>query len=210
MDLILLNEQFVGPSANIVESYDAEKNLYLNGIMMQAVIKNRNKRHYRLDEIAQNVMNLQEQISNNNLMGELDHPNSVIVNLDRVSHLITSLKMVGNDACGKAKILSKTPCGSIAKTLVESGVKLGFSSRGTGSVGDDGEVSNCCILTVDVVGVPSAPSAVPTPIYESVGNATNGKAIMTLAECVQHDSKAQQYLEKEIMKFLKHNIFMKK
>lgn len=210
MDLILLNEHFVGPQANIIESYDGEKNLYLNGIMMQAVIKNRNQRRYRLDEISQNVTNLQEQISNNNLMGELDHPNSVIVNLDRVSHLITNLKMVGNDGYGKAKILGKTPCGKIAQTLVESGVKLGFSSRGTGSVGDDGEVSNCHILTVDIVGVPSAPSAVPTPIYETVGNAFNGQEIMTLAECVQHDAKAQQYLEKEIMKFLKLNLFAKK
>lgn len=210
MDLILLNEEFVGPTANIIESYDSEKNLYLNGVMMQAMIKNRNKRTYKLDEISNNVMNLQEQIRNNNLMGELDHPQSVTINLDRVSHLITSLQMVNHDAYGKAKILGKTPCGAIAKTLVESGAKLGFSSRGTGSVDDNGDVSNCLILTVDIVGVPSAPGAMPTPVYESVGNATNGNTILTLAECVQHDDAAQKYLQKEIMKFLKTNIFMKK
>ena len=207
MELILLNEHYM---SNIVESYDTEKNLFLNGIMMQAVIKNRNKRHYRLDEISQNVMNLQEQISNCNLMGELDHPNSLIVNLDRVSHLITQLKMVGSDAYGKAKILSKTPCGAIVKTLVESGVKLGFSSRATGAVGADGEVTNCSILTVDVVGVPSAQGAVPLPVYEGVEQAKNGNAILSLAECVQHDEAAQKYLGQEILKFLKTNKKIKK
>lgn len=209
-DLLLLNEALIGPSFNMIESYDDQKNLYLDGIMMQAGIKNRNKRTYRLDELSNNVTNLQEQISNNNLMGELDHPQSVIVNLDRVSHMITSLKMIGNDGYGKAKIISKTPCGSIAKALVESGAKLGFSTRGTGSVDNDGNVSNCMILTVDIVGVPSAPGAVPKPIYESVGNAHNGNEILTLAECVQHDDTAQKYLQKEILKFLKTQIFMHK
>ena len=210
MSLLLLNEALIGPSFNIIESYDEQKNLYLNGIMLQAEIRNRNKRKYRLDELTTNVQNLQEQIANNNLMGELDHPQSVIVNLDRVSHMITQLKMVGNDGYGKAKIISKTPCGSIAKALIESGAKLGFSTRGTGSVDDDGNVSNCMLLTVDIVGVPSAPGAMPNPIYESVGNATNGKQIMTLAECVIHDEKAQKFLEQEIMKFLKTQIFIHK
>lgn len=207
---IILIETMTGSQANIVESYDQEKNLYLNGIMMQTGIFNRNKRRYHLDEISKNVQNLQEQIQNNSLMGELDHPNSIIVNLDRVSHIITDLRMVGGDAVGKAKILAKTPCGAIAKTLVESGVKIGFSSRGTGMVDENGDVSGCHIVTVDLVGMPSAPGAVPNAIYESIEQYKKGEQIMTLAEAIQHDPAAQSYLEKEIMAFLKTEIFAKK
>lgn len=207
---IILIETITGNQAQIIESYDNERNLYLNGIMMQTGIFNRNKRRYHLDEISQNVQNLQEQIANNSLMGELDHPNSIIVNLDRVSHIITDLRMVGQDAVGKAKILGKTPCGAIAKTLVESGVKIGFSSRGTGMVDDNGDVTGCHIVTVDLVGMPSAPGAVPKAIYESIEQYRNGEQIMTLAEAVQHDEAAQKYFEREIMNFLKTNIFKKK
>ncbi len=208
--LQFLREDLKPEICNIVESYDAEKNLYLSGIMAQANIKNRNQREYDLREMMENVTNLQPQIQSSSLMGELDHPDSVVINLYKVSHLITDLPMNGNNVYGKAKILSKTPCGSIAKALVESGVKIGFSTRGTGVVDQGGKVSNCSIVTVDLVGIPSAKDAVPEPIYESLAQFRSGNEALSLAESLQHDTTAQKYFEKAIMKFLKENIFAKK
>lgn len=209
-EIIILREAIVGSESQVIESVDGEKNLYLDGIMMQANIRNRNKRVYGLDEISRAVESVQEQISNSCLMGELDHPSSIVINLDRVSHLITQLRMVGENAYGKAKILAKTPCGAVAKALVESGVKIGFSSRGTGAVSSDGNVSEFGLVTVDLVGIPSAAGAVPKPIYESLEEYGRGEKILTLAETVRHDAAAQKYFEKEILKFLSENIFAKK
>lgn len=209
-EILILRETIIGSESQIIESVDGEKNLFLDGIMMQANAVNRNKRKYPVSEISRAVESVQEQITNSCLMGELDHPSSIVINLDRVSHLITQLKMVGENAYGKAKILSKTPCGAIAKALVESGVKIGFSSRGTGVVSATGDVSDFGIVTVDLVGIPSAPGAVPKPIYESLEEYGRGDKILTLAETVRFDDAAQKYFEKEILKFLSENIFQKK
>ena len=187
----------------IVESSKDGKNLYMKGIFLQADIRNQNQRIYPLREIRNAVTSLQEKIkSGQSVMGELDHPQELSINLDRVSHVIEELWMDGSNGYGKLRIIS-TPMGQIAKTLIESGVKLGVSSRGSGEVDDNGYVHDFEIVTIDIVATPSAPEALPTPIYESLYNMKGGEAIYTMAEDASHnDPNAQKHLDKAILKFI--------
>ena len=187
----------------IVESSKDGKNLYMKGIFLQADIRNQNQRIYPLREIRNAVTSLQEKIkSGQSVMGELDHPQELSINLDRVSHVIENLWMDGSNGYGKLRIIT-TPMGQIAKTLIESGVKLGVSSRGSGEVDDNGYVRDFEIITVDIVATPSAPEALPTPIYESLYNMKGGESIYTLAEDASHNEpNAQKHLDKAILKFI--------
>ncbi len=181
---------------------DGKKSMHVHGIFMQAAIKNRNERVYPLNEITRVVTESQQVIkSSGGIPGELDHPQTLQVSLDRISHLITDLRMEGNNAVGKAKLLD-TPTGLIAQKLVEGGVRLGISSRGAGSVDDNGLVEGFQFITADLVAHPSAPNAVMTPVYESLEHLKSGKHVMTLAEAVKHDPKAQKFFEAEIVKFI--------
>ena len=186
------------PTMGLVESFDAAKNTYLSGIMLQANVRNGNKRIYPLTEIqkAHNFM-LNKIQSGHYIVGELNHPDSLSIDLAKVSHAITEIKMDGANAIGKCKLLN-TPMGNIAKGLLEGGVKLGVSSRGTGNVNPYGEVSDFNIVTVDIVATPSAPDAFPDVIKE----AQEHQRIVTLAEAVVHDEVAQKYFKQEISKFL--------
>jgi hypothetical protein len=177
---------------------------------MQAELKNRNGRVYPLQEIqnAVNIANTRIKESSG-IMGELDHPQTLTINLDRVSHVITEMRMEGNNAVGRARLLD-TPMGNIAAELVRSGVRLGVSSRGAGSVNESGGVNGFQFVTVDIVAQPSAPGAVPNSIYESMMMNKHGSEALTLAEQVRNDVKAQQYLKREIQKFLAENLFVKK
>jgi hypothetical protein len=107
----------------------------------------------------------------------------------------------GNNGIGKLKILP-TPMGNICKTLLESGVKLGVSSRGSGNVGDNGHVKDFEIITVDIVANPSAPDAYPDPIYERIMNHRRGNVLMDVAGAVKHDKGAQRYLQEEISRLI--------
>ena len=207
---ILIDELTPSQAGLITESAsDGSGNLYLNGIFMQANIKNRNGRLYPMNEIAQAVQTANASIiESKGLIGELDHPQSHQINLDRVSHVITEMAMNGTNAIGKAKILP-TPMGNIARALLESGVAIGVSSRGTGAV-NEGSVSGFRFITVDIVAQPSAPSAYPQSIQESLEMAQNGHEIINLAESVRSDAAAQKYFKKEIMKFLNTGLFAKK
>lgn len=198
----LLIEQLNPTESNlIVEGAGAGKDLFLSGIYMQSEVENRNGRRYPLAEITEAVANANIRIKESNgIFGELDHPQSLNINLDRISHVITEMKMVGNDAIGKAKIIP-TPMGQIARTLIESGAKVGVSSRGAGQV-NESVVSGFSFVTVDLVAQPSAPGAVPDSIYESLMNNSHGKEAVSLTEQVRHDPKAQAFLQKEILKFL--------
>lgn len=172
--------------------------LYLKGIMMQAELKNGNGRVYPVTEISRAVQEAQKRINEGfSIMGELNHPDTLTINLDRVSHAITEVSMDGNNAIGKMKLVN-TPCGNIAKALIEGGIRLGVSSRGTGNVNESGSVADFSFVTVDIVSQPSAPNAYPDAVMESMGS----KKIMTLAEAVVHDPKAQAYFKKEIMSLL--------
>ena len=207
---ILLVEELQPTECNIIqESSNDSKNMWLNGICMQSSIKNRNGRNYPLDEIATAVANAKQRITESGgIFGELDHPQTLTINSDRISHVITEMWMHGNDAYGKAKLLN-TPMGLIAQELLKSGVKIGVSSRGAGNVNESGDVQGFQFITYDIVITPSAPNAYPGMVYESLERARNGKQILTLAEQVRQDPAAQKYFKQEIMKFLETGLFAK-
>lgn len=211
---ILLTEEIAPLECNLIseatQDQTGAKTLWLNGIFMQADLKNRNGRNYPLSEMKTAVESATKVINENGgIFGELDHPQSLQINSDRISHAITNLRLEGNNVYGKAKILP-TPMGNIAKALIESGVRMGVSSRGAGNVNESGGVTGFQFITVDIVTQPSAPNAYPTGIYESLIQAKNGNHIITLAEQIQHDDVAQKYLKKEILKWLSEGIFAKK
>lgn len=190
--------------ANIVlERANDGKDLFMKGIFIQGNVKNQNQRVYPLNEINQAVGQIKERLQKGEtVLGELDHPEELSINLDRVSHLIEDMWMESNDGHGKLKIIP-TPTGNIVKTLLEAGAKLGVSSRGSGNVGNDGRVSDFEIVTVDIVAQPSAPNAYPKTIYESLFNMRGGQTMYNLAADATHDEVAQRYLAKDIVKFIK-------
>lgn len=175
-----------------------KKSLYMNGICIQGDIRNQNQRVYSSNEIRRAVESLNEQIAGGySVCGEVDHPEDLKINLDRVSHMITKMWMDGPNGYGKLKILP-TPMGQLIETMLTAGVKLGVSSRGSGEVDGNGNVQGFEIITVDIVAQPSAPGAYPTPVYEHLMNTTGGyKAILTSKE-VQGDQKAQKYIAESL------------
>jgi hypothetical protein len=199
--MLLLRENLSYDKARITlehqEGENGTKNLFMKGIFIQGGVKNHNQRIYPVNEIQRAVNELSQQlIENNTIFGECDHPPELNINLERVSHMITEMYMDGNNGVGKLKILP-TPMGNIVRTLLESGGKLGVSSRGSGNV-DNGNVSDFEIVTVDIVARPSAPQAYPVPVYET-RNGKRGKIVEDLAESVRHDPKAQKHLKKELL-----------
>lgn len=209
----LLLREMVDPSVTslVLESRDEpnvygapEKNLYLSGICIQGGIRNANRRIYPVNEIGNAVRTLNDQIHNGySVCGEVDHPDDLKINLDRVSHIITSMWMEGPNGYGKLKIIP-TPMGKLIRVMVENGVKLGVSSRGSGDVKEDGsgEVSDFEIITVDMVATPSAPGAYPTPIYEHLMNTRGGYRALGIANEVRNDPKAQRYLKEGLLKII--------
>lgn len=147
------------------------KDVFIEGIFAQANRENRNGRIYPMGIMEKEIDRYQKIISEKRSLGELGHPPNPTVNLDKVSHLITSLRFEGNDVIGKAKILD-TPMGIIAKNLIENEVRLGVSTRGLGSLKLNKEGVNEVqddfhLATVDIVADPSAPDAFVQGIYES-------------------------------------------
>jgi hypothetical protein len=185
------------------EGSDGKKSLHLNGICIQGDIRNANQRVYSSQEIGRAVKTLNEQISGGySVLGEVDHPADLKINLDRVSHMITKMWMDGPNGYGKLKILP-TPMGQLIQTMLESGVKLGVSSRGSGEVDNSGNVQGFEIITVDIVAQPSAPGAYPTPVYEHLMNNTGGYQAFRIAQEVKGDTKAQKYIAESLMKIIK-------
>lgn len=179
------------------------KELCMKGIFIQGDVRNQNQRVYPVREIARAVNSITEKLqAGQSVMGELDHPEELSINLDRVSHLITEMWMDGADGYGKLKIVP-TPMGNIVKTLLQSGAKLGVSSRGSGNVNDDGKVSEFEIVTVDIVAQPSAPNAFPRTIYESLFNMKGGSRVYSTAKDALYEQAAQKQLVKDIQKLIR-------
>lgn len=177
---------------------DHGKSLYMNGICIQGDIRNQNQRVYSSSEIRRAVESLNEQISSGfSVCGEVDHPEDLKINLDRVSHIITKMWMDGPNGYGKLKILP-TPMGQLIETMLTAGVKLGVSSRGSGEVDSNGNVQGFEIITIDVVAQPSAPGAYPTPVYEHLMNTKGGYKALEIAKEVKGDIKAQQYIAESL------------
>ena len=156
----------------LVENRNGKKSMYIEGVFLQGNIKNRNGRMYPIETLRKEVGRYNENhVQSGRALGELGHPDTPTVNLDRVSHKIVSLKESGANFIGKAKILG-TPMGKIASSLIDEGVKLGVSSRGIGSlkptregvniVGDDFMLATAA----DIVADPSAPDAFVEGIME--------------------------------------------
>ena len=179
------------------------KDLYMKGIFIQGGVRNQNQRVYPVNEISAAVKSLKEKIDGGfTVLGEADHPDDLNINLDRVSHMIVDMEMNGSDGIGKLKMLP-TPMGNICKTLIESGCKLGVSSRGSGNVGANGEVDGFEIVTVDIVANPSAPEAFPDPLYEQIMNHRRSSSIWDVANSVNYDANAQKHLTNEVVNFIK-------
>ena len=155
----------------LCEEKEGKKNYFIEGIFLQAELKNRNNRMYPLKTLSKEVAKYDENyIQKGRALGELGHPDGPSINLDRVSHKILSLKEDGNNFIGRAKLLD-TPMGGIAKNLLDEGVKLGVSSRGMGSIRKE---ENCNVVmddfmlatAADIVADPSAPDAFVDGIME--------------------------------------------
>ena len=197
-----LREHLTFEKAQCITESDG-KDLYLKGIFIEGEVRNQNQRIYPVNEINKAVRTIQERLQGGqSVLGEADHPDDLNINIDRVSHMITEMDVNGKNGIGKLKLLP-TPMGNVVKTLLESGVKLGVSSRGSGNVGNNGYVSDFEIITVDVVAQPSAPNAYPTPVYEALmRNGKQGRISLELAEAVRHDNKAQKHLEKVLLSII--------
>ena len=155
----------------LTEEKDGKKLLYIEGVFLQSELKNRNGRMYPFEVLNREVERYNEEyVKSKRALGELGHPDGPTINLDRVSHRITSLRSEGNNFIGKAQILD-TPMGNIAKSLLGEGVQLGVSSRGMGSIDkreDCNVVRDDFMLTTaaDIVADPSAPDAFVNGIME--------------------------------------------
>ncbi len=189
----------------VIESANEEngnKSLHLSGICVQGDIRNANQRVYPSSEIGKAVKTINDQLAGGySVLGEVDHPADLRINLDRVSHMITKMWMDGPNGYGKMKILP-TPMGQLISTMLESGVKLGVSSRGSGEVDGEGRVNGFEIITVDIVAQPSAPGAYPTPVYEHLMNQAGGYQAYRIAQEVQGDAKAQKYIAESLKKII--------
>jgi len=166
----LITEQIENVNV-ITEGKGDSKKLYIEGVFLQSELKNRNGRMYPFSVLEKEVNRYNEEyVKTNRALGELGHPDGPTVNLDRVSHRITSLTAEGNNFIGRAQVLD-TPMGKIAKSLLDEGVKLGVSSRGMGSI-DKREDCNVVMddfmlaTAADIVADPSAPDAFVNGIME--------------------------------------------
>jgi hypothetical protein len=181
-----------------------EKNLYMQGICIEGGVKNANDRIYPIGEITNAVRSINDQLVNGySVLGEVDHPEDLKINLDRVSHCIDKMWMDGPAGYGKLRILP-TPMGQLVKTMLDSGVKLGVSSRGSGNVNDgNGHVSDFEIVTVDIVAQPSAPNAYPHAIYEGLRNMKYGHKVLEIAKDAGKNSKVQRFLREEVKRLIR-------
>ena len=167
----LIREEIETAKVTITEGKNGKKNHFIEGVFLQGEIKNRNGRMYPISTLQREAKNYNTKyIEKGRALGELGHPDGPTINLDRVSHLITSLKQEGNNYVGKARLLD-TPMGNIAKNLIDEGVKLGVSSRGLGTIRErDGVkvvMDDFMLATAaDIVADPSAPDAFVNGIME--------------------------------------------
>jgi len=186
------------------EAHDGSKTLKLKGVCIEGGVRNANERVYPVNEIAKAVDTINEQLkTGHSVLGEVDHPDDLKINLDRVSHMIEKMWMDGPAGMGTLKILP-TPMGKLVETMLTNGVKLGVSSRGSGNVDDrTGHVSDFEIVTVDVVAQPSAPNAYPTAIYEGLLNHKGGQQLLDMFKDPAKSGKAQRYVKDEVMRLIR-------
>ena len=194
----------------ISEEKNGKRHLYIEGVFLQSNITNRNNRSYPKEIMRKEVDRYRtEQIDKKRAMGELGHPDGPTLNLDRVSHMITSLKEQGDNWIGKAKILD-TPMGNIVKNLMDEGAQLGVSSRGLGSLKERNginEVQDDFVLSTaaDIVADPSAPDAFVRGIMENkewmMVNGVWTEKEMDIAQTAIRQSKSRELEEQKLAVF---------
>ena len=214
MSLLLEHNTFDDAHMELTESSDSDKNgqrkLIMKGIFLQADTQNRNRRVYPLKEISGAVDTINEQIRKYGpVPGECAHPEGMEININRISHSISEMWMDGKNGMGKLTLLP-TPLGNIIRTLLESGVKLGVSSRGYGDVDDFGQVKDFQIITVDIVSTPSAPEAYPNTIYEQLMFSKRQSELTKLAEAISNDNSAQKFFKKEMLSWMNENFTIRR
>lgn len=213
----ILNEYVKVSDSNQVEEVNAQgvktKHWYLNGIFMQGEIENLNGRIYPRSEIEYAVEQLKEKIEAAKrgegpvLMGELDHPDTLTVEVKNASHIIEDIRMDGNNGVGKMRILSSTPNGKIVEGLLSEGIPLGVSTRGSGEVDDyTNMVSGFDIVTIDIVATPSAMDARPTAIYEQLQNNSKGRKLLDNAQdyIVNNNPRFRNSLNEDIVSWFRN------
>lgn len=179
------------------------KNCYLNGIAIQADRRNLNERVYPFAEISRAVKNMAERISKGeSILCECDHPETLTVNLDRVVGMITSVWMEGANGMATIMLLDTT-LGKDIRTMIECGVKLGVSSRGSGNVDHNGIVSDFEIVTIDIVAQPSAPDAYPKAVFESL-NSKYGAPMNATSRVFESSKNSYSKVDDEIHQFFKN------
>jgi hypothetical protein len=204
---LYLRENLTFNNAGIIvesDQGDHGKNFYMKGIFIQGGVKNANERVYPVHEIERAVETLNRQLKEgNSVLGEVDHPDDLKINLDRVSHMIQEMWMDGANGFGKLKILP-TPMGDVIAKMLGAGVKLGVSSRGSGNVDDmTGKVSDFEIVTVDIVAQPSAPNAYPKAIYEGLMNMPHGHRLLETLKGDRSSAAVQRFLKEEVTRLIK-------
>ena len=200
------NLSFDQAGITILEEGSADgkaKDLFMTGVFIEGGVENHNKRVYPVREIEKAVSTINDQLKTGySVLGEVDHPDDLKINLDRVSHMITRMWMEGNCGYGKLKLLP-TPMGELVRAMLTSGVKLGVSSRGSGQVNESsGHVSDFEIITVDIVAQPSAPHAYPKAVYESLMNMRGGAELFEVAREASKDQKVQKYVQAGVMRLI--------
>ena len=190
----------------LTEATATGKNYKIRGVFMQADIKNRNGRVYPVQTLAKEVARYNEQfINKKRAFGELGHPDGPTVNLERVSHMITSLKPEGKNFIGEAKIMD-TPYGKIVKNLIDEGAQLGVSSRGMGSISNGRVGSDFYLATAaDIVADPSAPDAFVEGIMEGKEWVWDNGVLKSM-EVEQYKKEVERTKRSELAE-VKSNIF---
>jgi hypothetical protein len=208
--MILFEEKFNSVQP-LIESANGEKKLFMKGIFAESEERNQNGRIYDLNEMKLEVARINEAASQGRyVLGELDHPSTLEIKLENVSHKIVEMWMEGTKAYGKAEVIVGHPKGQILKSLIESGVRVGVSTRGSGQVNEStGRVTNFRMVTVDAVATPSARNAFPETLEEQLQYYRRGAVISDLSEAVIHDQAAQMYFKSEMDKFIQ-NVLLKK
>lgn len=187
----------------VAESDQSGKFVYLKGLFLEGEGKNHNGRVYPKSEIELAVNQLNKRISEKGpIPGELDHPEGLNINFDRISHVITEMDTDGTNGIGTMKVIN-AGMGLIVRGCVEAGMQIGVSSRGSGNIDHSGKVTDFDIVTIDIVANPSAPNAYPqASLAESLQMNKHGSESMRLTEYFHEDKSAQKYLKKELIKFL--------
>jgi len=204
IEVILPNKKplvAIQETETLIEGTSPQKFYYLTGLLLEGEVENQNGRVYPHGEIAKAVDKLNDKIAENGpIPGELDHPDTMGFNFDRLAVAITEMKMDGNNGVGRMRVVPEG-LGKIVEGAIQAGIRVGVSSRGTGNVDSQGVVSDFDIVTIDAVLNPSAPHAYPaSSLAESIARYENGIETIKLSEYAKHDPLAQKYLEQELNK----------